>query len=193
MARSAALTVEARTFDLNYNLKDAFDGPPIDLVTAFALLDLVSETWLERLLVEIVHRSIPVYATLNYDGRAELEPTDPLDAAVVAAMNAHQRTDKGFGPALGPMAAPAAIARLESMEYSVAYGTSDWVIGPDDREIQMKVFTVWASAANRISELSHSDRVGWLTRRREAVITGRSSIRVGHVDFFATPISTRRA
>ena len=144
-------------------------------------------------MVEIVHRSIPVYATLNYDGRAELEPTDPLDAAVVAAMNAHQRTDKGFGPALGPMAAPTAIARLQSLEYSVAYGTSDWVFGPEDREIQMKVLAVWASAANRISELSHSDRAGWLTRRRDAIIAGRSSIRIGHVDLFATPIGTRGA
>jgi Methyltransferase domain len=193
MARSEALTVEARTLDLNCNLKDAFDGPPIDLVTAFALFDLVSETWLERLLLEIVRRSVPLYATLNYDGRAEVEPADPLDSVIIAAMNAHQRTDKGFGSALGPMAVPTTIARLEAMEYSVARGASDWVIGPDDREIQMKVFAVWASAADRISELSRSDRIGWLTRRRDAVIIGRSSIRVGHVDFFATPIGTRVA
>ena len=183
---SAALTVELRALDLNSSLNAALVGA-IDLVTASALLDLVSESWLDLLLSKIVKRRLPVYATLTYDGRAEIEPTDPLDAAIIAAANAHQRTDKGFGPALGPMAVPAAIARLKSMQYSVSSGISDWLIGPTDREIQMKIFVVWASAAERFSELSHSDRVGWLSRRRDGVNAGCSSIRIGHVDFLAMP------
>src|SRR5262245_47210331 len=40
--RSIAFAIEACALDLNCSLKDAFIGP-IDLVTAFALLDLVSE------------------------------------------------------------------------------------------------------------------------------------------------------
>ena len=183
---SAALSVELRALDLNSSLNAALVGA-IDLVTASALLDLVSESWLDRLLSKIVKRHLPVCATLTYDGRAEIEPADPLDAAIIAAANAHQRTDKGFGPALGPTAVPAAIARLESMQYSVISGISDWLIGPNDREIQMKIFAVWASAAERFSGLSHSDRVGWLSRRRDGVIAGCSSIRIGHVDFLATP------
>ena len=39
---------------------------------------------------------------LNYDGRIKCAPGDPDDAAIVALVNRHQRTDKGFGPALGP-------------------------------------------------------------------------------------------
>ena len=95
----------AVALDLTRDLEAALEGP-VDLVTASALLDLVSETWLERLAVETAARSIPLYAALSYDGRIELTPPDPLDAAIVAAVNAHQRTDKGFGPALGPAAAP---------------------------------------------------------------------------------------
>ena len=143
---SSALGVEVRALDLNYSLKEALDGA-IDLVTASALLDLVSETWLDGLLGEIVARSLPIYVTLTYDGRAEIEPADPLDAPIVTAANVHQRTDKGFGPALGPTAAPAAIGRLQSMQYSVVSGASDWLIGPNDREIQMKIFALWASVA----------------------------------------------
>ena len=183
---SAALTVELRTLDLNSSLNAALISS-IDLVTASALLDLVSESWLDRLVSKIIKRRLPVYATLTYDGRAEIEPADPLDAAIIAAANAHQRTDKGFGPALGPTAVTAAIARLESMQYSVTSGISDWLIGPDDREIQMKIFAVWANAAEGFSGLSHPDRVEWLSRRRDAVIAGCSSIRIGHVDFLATP------
>ena len=187
IAASAGPAVELRGLDLNQDLENALDGT-VDLVTAGALLDLVSERWLDRLLSELARRRLPFYTTLIYDGRAEIEPVDPLDAAIVAAANVHQRTDKGFGFALGPMAAHTATARLELLQYAVTTGASDWRIGPNDREIQMKIFAIWASAGQTIGKVSHSDAIGWLARRRDAVIAGCSSIRIGHVDLFATPI-----
>jgi Methyltransferase domain len=188
--KPAGVTVTTMPLDLNRDLEAVLDGP-VDLITTSALLDLVSEPWLERLMVEIAARTIPLYAALSYDGRIELSSTDPLDAAIVAAVNAHQRTDKGFGPALGPTAASAAIARFESLGYSVVHGNSDWVIGPHDREFQMEILGGWASAARDMDDLPLADTVEWLTRRRDAVAAGRSSIRVGHVDFFAAPMGTR--
>ena len=92
--------------DLARDLELALDGP-LDLVTTSALLDLVSDDWLERLVIEAAARRLPVYAALSYDGRARFDPADPLDIEIVAAVNRHQRTDKGFGPALGPSAAEA--------------------------------------------------------------------------------------
>jgi Methyltransferase domain len=188
--RPDRVEVAAIPLDLNCDLETMLDGP-VDLVTASALLDLVSQEWLERFAVEIVARSISVYAALSYDGRAKLEPADSFDTAVIAAVNAHQRTDKGFGPALGPAAASTAIARFESLGYAIVHGNSDWVIGPHDRDMQMELLAGWASAARDIGELSVADTIGWLTRRRDAISAGRSSIRVGHVDFFARPIAMR--
>jgi hypothetical protein len=176
--------------DLNRDLEAALDGA-VDLVTTSALLDLVSEPWLDRLVVEIVARSIPLYAALSYDGRTKLTPPDPFDAEIAAAVNAHHRTDKGFGPALGPAAAAFAIARFEALGYSVVHGTSDWAIGPDDRDLQNEILSGWADAAHEIGALSLADTTAWLTRRRNAVAAGRSSLLVGHVDFFATPSATR--
>jgi hypothetical protein len=155
------------------------------------LLDLVSETWLDRLAVEIAARSIPLYAALSYDGRTLFTPPDPLDAAIVAAVNAHQHMDKGFGPALGPAAAAIAIARFEALGYSVVHGRSDWAMGPDDLEIQIEILAGWASAARDIGALSLADTTAWLARRHDAVAAGCSSLQVGHVDFFATPSATR--
>jgi hypothetical protein len=186
----AGVTVAGVPLDLNRDLEAVLDGP-VDLITASALLDLVSEAWLERFAVEIAARSIPVYAALSYDGRIELAPADTLDAAVIAGVNAHQRTDKGFGSALGPTAAPVAIARFESLGYFVVHGRSDWVIGPQDHDIQMELLAGWAGAAREIGKLSLADSVGWLTRRRDAVTAGRLSMRVGHVDIFARPIARR--
>jgi len=161
------------------------------LVTTTALLDLVSNEWLQRLVVQTVARRLPVYAALNYDGRIELTPSDATDKKIIAAFNAHQRIDKGFGPALGPGAAQAAVERFERIGYSVVQGQSDWVFAPHDRDIQLEVLSGWTAAARDIDNVPLPDVIGWLTRRRQLVDAGRSSIRVGHTDLFARPTATR--
>lgn len=176
--------------DLSRDLEAAFDGP-VDLVTTSALLDLVSDEWLQRLVVELAVRHLPVYAALSYDGRIEMTPADSADKKIIAAVNAHQRTDKGFGPALGPTAAAAAVERFERVGYSVLQGRSDWVFAPHDREIQLELLSGWAAAVRDIGDVLLPDAIGWLTRRRDLVATGRSAIRVGHTDLFARPTATR--
>ncbi len=156
-----------------------------------ALLDLVSEAWLERLAAAVAARAIPLYAALSYDGRTAFTPADPFDTDIASAVNAHQRTDKGFGPALGPAAAAYAIARFEALGYSVMHGPSDWTMGPQDRDMQTEILAGWASAARDIGGLPPADIAAWLARRRAALAGGRSSLEVGHVDFLAIPSATR--
>jgi hypothetical protein len=176
--------------DIGYDLEAALDGP-VDLVATSALLDLVSETWLERLVTEVGARQIPIYAALSYDGRAEMDPPNFYDAAIIEAMNLHQRGDKGFGPALGPAAASAALARFKSLGYCVVQGTADWLFDPADREMQIEIFSGWASAARETGDVPLAGIVEWLTFRRDEIAAGRSSLRVGHVDFFAAPTTWR--
>ncbi len=107
--------------DLVRDLELALDGP-VDLITTSALLDLVSEDWLERLIVEAAARRLPIYAALSYDGRVSFEPEAPFDADIVAAVNRHQQGDKGFGPALGPDAATAAADIMKRVGYSFVAG-----------------------------------------------------------------------
>ena len=118
-------------------------------------------------------------------------PSDPLDETITSAVNAHQRTDKGLGPALGPSAAAAAISRFEALGYSVVHGNSDWVIGIADHEIQLELLAGWATAASEIEALPRRDIDNWLARRNDAVSARTSKMRVGHVDFFATPMAIR--
>jgi len=184
--------VRATPVDLNRDLEAALDGP-VDLVTTSALLDLVSPDWLDRMAVETAARRLPVYAALSYDGRVTFDPADPLDDAVIAAVNEHQQTDKGFGRALGPRAAAAAIARFKALGYAVIEGRSDWRFGPRDRPIQLDMLAAWAGAARETGKVSLPEAAAWLTRRRDHVSAGRSAIVVGHVDFFARPIATRQA
>lgn len=192
LARAADLTkhtgvsVTTVPVDLNHDLEAALDGP-IDLVTTSALLDLVSAPWLERLAFETLARSIPFYAALSYDGRIEMSPAHKTDKAIITAVNTHQHNDKGFGPALGPEAANAAIAQFEKLGCVVVHSEADWVAGPKDREFQNEIFSGWASAAREIGGIELSDIVDWLTFRRDQVAAGTSSLRVGHVDMFARP------
>jgi SAM-dependent methyltransferase len=191
-ARPERAQVKALPVDLAHDLEAALDGA-VDLVTTTALLDLVSEPWLDRLVTEIAARRLPLYAALSYDGRIAFDPPVPGDAAIMAAVNAHQRGDKGFGPALGPTAATAAVARFTAVGYAVTHDTADWVIGPRDRDMQNELLTGWAGAARERGSPPFNETIAWLTRRRGLVAAGRSSIRVGHVDFFASPIANRRA
>jgi hypothetical protein len=187
---SPGIAVTAAPIDLNRDLEAVFDRPS-DLVTTSALLDLVSEEWLNRFAVETAARGLPVYAALSYDGRIEITPQDAFDARIVEAVNRHQKTDKGFGPALGPSAASAATAAFERLGYAVTEGLSDWEFGPEDREIQTEVLSGWAAAARAMGDPKHSEIDAWLARRRDLIAQGRSAIRVGHVDFFARPKDAR--
>jgi hypothetical protein len=186
----SGVTLTTVAAHVNRDLEKILVGK-IDLLTTSALLDLVSESWLYRFVEEAAAQSLPVYAALSYDGRIEIDPSEPMDEAIVTAVNAHQRRDKGFGPALGPLAASAAIARFESLSFAVVHGKADWVIGPQDGEFQMEILRGWARATKELGELSSTDIDDWLTRHRDAVAAGCSSICVGHLDFFAQPTGIR--
>jgi SAM-dependent methyltransferase len=174
--------------DLARDIEQAFGA--CDLVTTSALLDLVSSAWLDRLVASMVRMSRPIYAALSYDGVAMLAPETRHDAVVVDAVNRHQRTDKGFGPALGPDAAQTAPERFRRAGFVVAEGRSDWRFGVDDRDIQMEMLAGWAGAAGEIG-VAPALLDEWLRERRDHVAGGRSRMRVGHIDFFATPTGRR--
>lgn len=198
-ASSAIVSNDIRLDTIQLDLTDAFEtvlDRPCDLVTISALLDLVSENWLDRFVQAIAARGLPVYAALSYDGRIELSPPDPADPEIIAAVNAHQCTDKGFGPALGPSGAAAAISRFEAHGYRVLQGRSDWTMETDDQAMQIELLAGWAAAASEMNllpaaDIPSSEIADWLNRRKAAVDRRASAMRVGHVDFFATPSTMR--
>lgn len=187
---NSRVTVTTTMLDLNEGVEAALDGP-VDLITTSALLDLVSDDWLERLVDALATRSIPFYAALSYDGRVNFSPSDKFDAAIISAVNTHQCTDKGFGPALGPAAADRAIACFEAAGYSVMHGASDWRIESAEHQMQTELLAGWASAARDIGILAVSDIADWLRRRGALVAAGHSLLQAGHMDFFAVPMTTR--
>jgi len=187
--RLAPPGTEFVAIDLAQHLEAAL-GEAGDLVATSALLDLVSAAWLDRLIVALRRLGRPLYAALSYDGRVALTPACRHDAAVIAAVNRHQLTDKGFGPALGPGAAQAAADGFRGAGFVVVEGRSDWRFAPDDRDIQLAMLAGWAQAAAAMG-LASSTLEEWQRERRDHVTAGRSSMQVGHVDVFARPTGRR--
>ena len=159
---------------------DIFDGRA--LVTAAALLDLVSETWLRALAARCRERGAAVLFALSYDGRIQCSPADPEDDGIRDFVNQHQRTDKGFGPALGPGATDAAERCFASLGYQVQRETSDWVLSPESDQLQRQLIEGWAESAMTMAPERSASIRGWLTRRLAHVASGRSRLVVGHQD-----------
>ena len=96
-ADGAAVTVEARQSDITRLHPGDLAGAT--LITASALLDMLTEDELARLVTVCVGAGCPALLTLSVVGRVELIPADPLDRRVAAAFDAHQRRTKRGSPA----------------------------------------------------------------------------------------------
>ena len=157
------------------------------LLTASALLDLVSEQWLRRLMRRAAAVEAVVWFTLTYDGRIDCDPAEPEDEEVRELVNRHQRGDKGFGWALGPAAAGTAEKILGECGYRVHRASSDWCIGPHHGALQNALVAGWFEAACDVAPRRTSTLHAWQARRRAHIEGGRSTLRVGHVDMVGRP------
>lgn len=177
--------IETRCLDLG-----PLDDPGVfsgrDLVTASALLDLVSEAWLRTLAARCRAVGAAALFTLIYDGRSSCTPEEPEDDTILELFNRHQRTDKGLGgPAAGPGAAECAVRCFAEVGYEVHRAQSDWVIEPGEREFQRQLIEGWAEAAAEMAPDRAALIAGWLARRLGHVDAGRSRVVVGHRDVAA--------
>jgi hypothetical protein len=176
--------VETRELDLEHLDSALFTGR--NLVTASALLDLVSESWLQLLASRCREVGAVALFTLTYDGRSSCDPIEPEDDMVRNLMNAHQKTDKGLGgPAEGPDAWSVAEQVFKQAGYRVESAPSNWSIGPAEEAFQRMLIEGWARAANEIAPHKAATIADWLRRRLEHLAEGRSRIVVNHMDMVA--------
>ena len=153
---------------------------PVDLITASALIDLVDVGCLHRL----VELETALYIALTVDGRVAWEPVDREDELVIRLVGRHQRTDKGFGPALGPDAAPSLARLLGGAAYAAS---SDWHLTATDGAIQEALLEGYATAATAVEPGSAGEIAAWAARRREAIMARASRLTVGHRDLLWLP------
>lgn len=164
-----------------------------DVVTASAMLDLVSEEWLTELVGRCAETGRGAYFALSYDGEIHWSrrdgrgaaDTDPDDALVRSAVNAHQLGDKGLGPAMGPAAARVAERLFREAGYRTQLLRSPWHVGVAETPLVHQLVDGWAVAAAEARPDETGRVQGWADRRRAAVAGGRVQLTVGHRDLLA--------
>ncbi|MEM8628117.1 MAG: class I SAM-dependent methyltransferase [Pseudomonadota bacterium] len=165
-----------------------------DLVTCSAFFDLVSQNWVDRFCATLAGDGHALLAFLTYSGTLTLSPPHAHDAAMVDAFNAHQRTDKGFGAALGPDAAGAVAHALTNAGYDVAQRRSDWALAaPEDARLIAEVLDGWAGAALELQATDGTSPSGDAGLTAQAITAWRaartdtSAMTVSHLDLLALP------
>lgn len=194
LQENSAMTVETLCTSL-----DSLDHAPLQaaqLVTASALLDLVSRPWIEGLVAHCVKHRQALLMALSVTGEwgftdTQGEPVaDDEDHWLLSLFIAHQRRDKGLGDALGGQAHEALVEALEQANYHIEQARTPWRLEAGNRAHQPLMRALiegWAEAATEQAPEA-ATRIGeWRDRRMQSVARGETGLWVGHCDLLALP------
>lgn len=182
-ADGAVVTIETHRRDITRLRSGELAGT--DLITASALLDMMTADELDRLVATCAEADCPVLIALSVTGRVKLAPSDPFDEIVADAFNAHQRRDTSGGPLLGPDAVTAAVEGFRRLGLDVLARPSPWRLGPDHAALTAEWFTGWLDAACDQRPELRAPAVAYARRRLTEAAAGELSITVYHQDLLA--------
>jgi hypothetical protein len=184
-ADGAAVSVEAQRSDITRLHPGDLAGA--SLITASALLDLLSEEELAGLVTVCAGAGCPVLLTLSVVGRVELSPADPIDRRVAAAFDAHQRRTTERGRLLGPDAVVLAIEQFGRLGAEVLARPSPWRLGALQADLAAGWFIGWVGAASEQQVELAAETDAYKRRRLAQATAGQLSITVDHADLLVLP------
>jgi hypothetical protein len=181
----AAVTIEAKQSDITRlhpgDLADA------SLITASALLDLLTVDELGGLVTVCAGAGCPMLLTLSVVGRVDLTPADPLDRRVAAAFDAHQRRTIVGGRLLGPDAVALVVEEFGRLGAEVLVRPSPWRLSALQADLAAEWFTGWVRAACE-QQVALAAETDVYTRRRLAEASaGQLAVTVDHADLLILP------
>ncbi|MDX5592237.1 glycosyl transferase family 1 [Pseudovibrio sp. SPO723] len=179
------ITIVPQLADLSAQRSFAhFDGAHGIVTTAF--LDLVSRNWVTRFVKAVTDGRQPFLATLTYNGEVSFSHPHRHDGVIMDAVNMHQKTDKGFGLALGPAAAQVCAQVFRDAGYEVHTAPSNWVLGNRYSSLLRDLIRGWAQAAVEIG-IPKALADDWKQERLSLSQNSSAEVTVGHTDFVALP------
>jgi SAM-dependent methyltransferase len=184
-ADGAPVTVETRQRDITQLEPQELDGA--GLITASALLDMMTEDELDRFVTSCAAAGCPVLLTISVIGRVELAPADPLDECLGRAFDAHQRRTVDGRRLLGPDAVDAAVARFTALGAEVLALPSPWQLGAGQAALAAEWFTGWVRAACELRPELTGAAAEYASRRLAQAAAGELGVTVHHQDLLITP------
>ncbi len=179
-ASGAQVTVETRQHDIT-RLTGA-DLAGASLVTASALLDMLTADEIERVVNACVAAACPTLLTISVTGQVRLNPAEPLDSEVSAAFNGHQRRTVDGRALLGPDAAGATVEAFRRHDVPVRVAHSPWRLGPAHTGLTAEWLRGWVGAATQQRPELADPLAGYLDRRLAQAAAGRLVVVVNHYD-----------
>jgi hypothetical protein len=179
------VAIRARTGELER--LDAGDLESASLVTASALLDVLTFEELRAIVRAILLVGCPVLLSLSVTGDVRLDPPDPRDDGVAAAFDAHQERLVGGRRLLGPSGAALAQLLFREAGWNVRTADTRWRLGPQAPALLEQWFDGWLEAAleQRPDLRNEGARYGAL--RSDQLRRGALSAVVVHSDLLAWP------
>ncbi|OKJ95087.1 trans-aconitate methyltransferase [Streptomyces sp. CB03234] len=185
-ADGSRVTVATRRGDIGRLTAEELSGT--GLVTASALLDLLTRAEVDRLAAACAGAGCPALLALSVAGRVELTPADPLDAAIGGAFNDHQRRLDDGRRLLGPDAVAAARELFAGRGMTVRTHSSPWRLGgAGDSALTAEWLRGWVGAAREQRPDLAPRATAYLRRRLEACEAGELRVVVHHHDLLALP------
>jgi hypothetical protein len=184
-ADGAAVTVETRQSDITR--LEPGDLADATLITASAILDLLTGEELAGVVAVCAGTGCPVLLTLSVVGRVDLNPADPLDASVAAAFDAHQRRTTEEGRLLGPDAVAFAVEGFSRLEADVLVRPSPWRLGASEADLATEWFTGWIGAACEQQAELAAEADAYARRRLAEATAGQLAVTVEHADLLILP------
>jgi hypothetical protein len=183
VAGGEPVAVETRRCDISRLAAGDLAGA--SLVTASAVLDLLTAEEVDRVVAACAGAGCPALLMISVTGCVELTPADPLDAEIAAAFTAHQRRTVGGRTLLGAGAADATVAAFARRGVAIRVRSSPWRLGAEQADLASAWFAGWLAAACEQRPDLIRATAAYSARRLAEAASGRLRVVVGHADLLA--------
>ncbi len=182
---NAPVAVSSRTGELAH--LDAADLRGASLVTASALLDVLTAREAHAIVQSCVDVGAPAFFSLSVTGDVDLRPGDPRDKGFATAFNAHQRRQAGDRRLLGRYGAAIVHGLFEQAGWRVRKATTVWRLGQTEGRLLGEWFDGWADAAEEQHPELRKNAAAYRELRRSQLDRGELSAVIRHLDLLAWP------
>lgn len=179
------VSVRTRTGELAHVRPDDLDGA--SLVTASALLDVLTAEELRAVTRASIAVGCPVLLSLSVTGEVRLDPRDPRDDAFGAAFNAHQQRPVSGRRLVGPSGVALAQRLFIEAGWNIRPAATVWRLGDHDPRLLDQWFDGWLDAALEQRADLQVEAADYRALRSSQLRRGALSAVVVHTDLLAWP------
>ncbi|WP_314149335.1 SAM-dependent methyltransferase [uncultured Leifsonia sp.] len=157
------------------------------LVTASALLDVLTAREAHAIVDACVAAGAPALLSLSVTGDVEVRPWNAADIRVARAFNAHQRREVGGRRLLGPYGGRIVRGLFELAGYRVRTALTTWRLDAGRPGLLAEWFDGWLGAAEEQVPALRGELAGYRSLRERQLRRGELSAVVYHLDLLAWP------